>query len=179
MKQTPQAMTVFWREAGPKAWFAKSDAFDSQLRERFMALHLAATRGEFADQLVDPQAALGVVLLLDQFPRNGFRDTPQMYASDPQARAVARQMIERGLDMQIEPALRGFCYLPFEHSETLQDQHYAVQLCLPLGGETLRFARHHLEIVERFGRFPHRNGVLGRTSTVEETAFLAQGGFGG
>lgn len=179
MKQTPQAMAEFWREAGPKAWFAKSEAFDRQLRERFMALHLAAARGEFADQLVDPQAALGVVLLLDQFPRNSFRDSPQMYASDPLARAFARQMIELGLDAQIEPALRGFCYLPFEHSEVLEDQYYAVRLCLPLGGETLRFARHHLEIVERFGRFPHRNAVLGRTSTAEETAFLAQGGFAG
>lgn len=179
MKQTPRTMAEFWREAGPKAWFAKSDAFDDQLRERFLALHLAATRGEFADQLADPQSALGVVLLLDQFPRNSFRGSPHMYASDPQARAFARQMIELGLDRLVEPALRGFCYLPFEHSEALEDQHYAVQLCQHLGGETLRFARHHLHIIERFGRFPHRNALLGRPSTAAEEAFLADGGFGG
>jgi uncharacterized protein (DUF924 family) len=175
----PQDVVQFWREAGPQRWFRQDPAFDAQFRERSLAAHEAAARGELAQWSGTPDGALALVLLLDQFPRNAFRGTPRMYATDALARAAANAAIGAGHDLQVDAELRPFFYLPFQHSEHLADLERGVLLNEPLGGEHLRFARHHRDIVARFGRFPHRNAVLGRRSSQEELRFLAEGGFPG
>ena len=170
----------FWTLAGPKAWFKKSEAFDAEIRRRFEALHHAAARGELDGWADTPEGALALLLLFDQFPRNLFRDSPNAFATDPLARRVARQAVDRGFDAQVDPQLRQFFYLPFEHSEHLQDQDDGVALCAASGdANLLKWARIHRDIINRFGRFPHRNASLGRESTVEERAFLKGGGFAG
>ena len=182
MTETPtKALEVvtFWREAGDKRWFAKDDAFDADFRERFAAHYAAAARGELADWSQTPLGALALLLLLDQYPRNCFRSTPKMYATDELARQVARAAIEAGHDAAVEPRLRLFFYLPFGHSEGLADQEFCVALAERLGGESLRHARGHRDIVRLFGRFPHRNAILGRSMTAEEQDFLDKGGFKG
>jgi len=179
---TPDAareVLAFWRDAGPKLWFARDEAFDTRFRERFLALHERAARGELSAWPKTADGALALILLLDQFPRNSFRGTSRMFATDVMARRVAAAMIDRGQDQEIDVALRAFVYLPFEHSEDLADQERSVELCRPLGTETLKWAEIHLDIIRRFGRFPHRNAVLGRASTPEENAFIAGGGFAG
>ena len=178
-KPQPQAILQFWREAGPQKWFRKDAAFDTAFREQFFEAHLSAARRELAHWTDDADGALGLLLLLDQYPRNAFRDTGHMFATDPLARLYARQMVERGLDRQVDITLRAFCYLPFEHSENADDQRLAVELCETLDPETARFARLHAGIIERFGRFPHRNEALARQSTEAEKSFLAEGGFAG
>lgn len=162
-----------------QAWFAKDDAFDQRFRELFLGAHEAAAAGKLDSWLAAPQSALALLLLLDQFPRNCFRNSPRMYATDPMARDRARQALERGHDQAIEPPLRLFFYLPFSHSEDLADQERAVALNVPLGPEIAKHAIGHRDIVQRFGRFPHRNALLGRASTPEEQQFLAEGGFSG
>ncbi|RTS57491.1 DUF924 family protein [Pseudomonas aeruginosa] len=122
---------------------------------------------------------LGLLLLLDQYPRNAFRGTPRMYASDAQARRWAERALGQGLDRQVGDALRLFFYLPFAHAENLADQDRSVALNHGLGQPFLAHAREHREIIRRFGRFPHRNPILGRLSSAEELAFLAAGGFAG
>ena len=183
MAVTPAEVVAFWRNAGPKAWFAKNAAFDEELRQRFGAAHEAAARAELNGWAETAEGALALLLLLDQFPRNLFRGSAHAFATDPLARAAARKAVERGFDEQVELALRQFFYLPFEHSEDSADQAFGVGLAeklAPLGDtECLRWAKIHQEIIERFGRFPHRNTVLGRQTTPEEQAFLEGGGFGG
>lgn len=179
MTTTPTQLLQFWREAGPRRWFARDEAFDAGFRDRFLATHEAAAAGALAHWAATAEGALGLVLLLDQFPRNAFRDTARMYATDAQARAVADAAIAAGFDEQVEADLRRFFYLPFMHSEELADHDRSVALNEPLGGESLRYALHHREIVRRFGRFPHRNAVLGRQSSADEERFLKEGGFGG
>jgi uncharacterized protein (DUF924 family) len=169
----------FWIEAGPQRWFRKDEAFDALFRDRFMSAHEAAAAGELDIWAQHAQGALALAILLDQFPRNAFRGSARMYATDAKAREVARQAVASGLDGQVDPQLRQFFYLPFMHSEELADQHRCVALNEPLGGEPARYARHHREIIERFGRFPHRNALLGRTSTPEELRFIEEGGFAG
>lgn len=169
----------FWREAGPQRWFRKDEGFDALFRERFLATHEAAARGELDDWAEQALGALALVILLDQFPRNAFRASPRMYATDAQAREIARAAIESGFDLQVDPDLRPFFYLPLMHSEQLADHDRSVELARALGGEHERYAQHHRAIIERFGRFPHRNAILGRTSTPEEEQFLEEGGFGG
>jgi uncharacterized protein (DUF924 family) len=179
MMDLPQHVLDFWREAGPSRWFRKDDAFDAEFRARFLGAHEAATRGDLDAWARDPDGALALLLLLDQFPRNAFRGTARMYASDAKARAVARAAIEAGFDKDFEPDLRNFFYLPLMHSEDLADQDRAVELARGIGGEPLRFALMHREIIEKFGRFPHRNEMLGRSTTPEERKYLADGGFAG
>ena len=176
-----EAMAVvdFWREAGPGRWFAKDPAFDRTFRDRFLALHEAATRGELVDWLVTPDGALALVLLLDQFPRNAFRDTPRMYDTDAQARAMADAAITVGYDRQVDAGLQVFFYLPFGHSEDIADQERSVTLARRLGEPTLSHAEHHRNIVRRFGRFPHRNPILKRPMRPEEQQYLDEGGFAG
>lgn len=169
----------FWRQAGPERWFRKDAAFDAQFRERLASLHFAAARRELDDWADTPEGALALLLLLDQYPRNSFRGTAHMYATDPLARYFALQMQARGFDEAVEPLLRPFCYLPLVHSESLADQDRAVSLTERLGGDAARHARGHRDIVARFGRFPHRNAVLGRATSAPEQAFLDQGGFSG
>jgi uncharacterized protein (DUF924 family) len=173
------AVVDFWREAGPKLWFAKDPAFDRRFRERFIALHEAAARGELDAWNGTPEGSLALLILLDQFPRNAFRGTPRMYATDAQARALADRAIRSGLDRAVEPELRVFMYLPFGHSENLADQERAVRLCESLGEPTLSHAKHHRDIVRRFGRFPHRNPILGRAMRPEEQQYLDEGGYTG
>lgn len=175
---SPEDVVTFWRDAGPPRWFAKDDAFDREFTARFLQAHEAAARGELDDWAGSPQGALALCVLLDQLPRNAFRGTARVHATDPLARAVAAAALDAGFDREVEPALRQFFHLPFMHSERLEDQDRSVELAGD-DPESLRWAMHHRDIVRRFGRFPHRNAVLGRESTPEERAFLAQGGFGG
>lgn len=175
-----QAVVDFWRDAGPKKWFRKDEAFDAQFKSRFGAAHEAAASGSLDDWATDAEGALALLVLLDQFPRNVFRNCPRTYATDAKALAIARAAVACGLDRQIDdPQLRAFFYLPFMHSESLADQDLSVALCEHAGPENLRFARHHRDIVARFGRFPHRNALLGRKSTPQEQQFLDEGGFTG
>ena len=169
----------FWREAGPERWFAADPAFDAAFRERCLDLHMAAARGERAAFAQSPEGALALVLLLDQFPRNAFRGSGHMYATDGLARVYARAAIEAGQDVAITIPLRLFLYLPFAHSEDAADQALSVRLNCGLGDEWEAHARGHQAIIARFGRFPHRNPMLGRNTTDAEHAFLAEGGFGG
>ena len=177
---TPADVVAFWTEAGPKAWYRKSKAFDAEISRRFEALHFAASRGELDGWADTPEGALALLLLLDQFPRNMFRGSPHAFATDPLARRVARTAVDKGFDARVEPGLRQFFYLPFEHSEQLEDQDRAVALCAASGDADLeKWARLHRDIIARFGRFPHRNPCLGRATTAEEQAFLNGGGFSG
>jgi len=176
----PADVAMFWIKAGPKAWFKKSEAFDADIRARFEALHFAASRGELDDWAVTAEGALALLLLLDQFPRNLFRNSPHAFATDPLARKVAREAIDRGFDRQVDPELRQFFYLPFEHSEHLEDQDKGVALCTASGdADLVKWAGLHRDIIFRFGRFPHRNESLARDTTEEERAFLNSGGFAG
>jgi uncharacterized protein (DUF924 family) len=173
------AVIAFWRAAGPALWFAKDADFDQRFRERFFTLHEAATRGELSPWQSSPEGALALLILLDQFPRNAFRGTARMYASDGFARLIADAAIARGHDLQIEPALRLFMYLPFAHSEQLADQERSLALNQSLGEPNLSHAKHHHDIVKRFGRFPHRNPILGRVMRPEEQQYLDEGGYSG
>jgi len=170
----------FWRDAGPKAWFAKSEAFDDAIRVRFEAVHLAASRGEYADWAETAEGALALVLLLDQFPRNLYRDSGHAFATDGLALSIAKAAVAAGHDQATAMPLRLFFYLPFEHSEDPADQVRSVSLITAAGEDDYtRFAELHRDIIVRFGRFPHRNAALGRTSTAGELAFLKDGGFKG
>jgi uncharacterized protein (DUF924 family) len=172
-------VVAFWEGAGPALWFAKDDEFDRRFRERFLPLHEAAARGDLDRWNATPAGALALVILLDQFPRNAFRGTPRMYATDAAARKLADAAIAAGHDRFVAADLQTFFYLPFGHSEDLADQDRAVELCGRLGGRDLQQAEHHRDIVRRFGRFPHRNAILGRSTTQEEEEYLANGGYAG
>ncbi len=176
---TAPEVVAFWREAGPDRWFAKDDAFDRRFRTRGLALHEAAARGDLDSWAAQPDGALALVLLLDQFPRNSFRGTARMFATDAAACTIAAAAIEAGHDRAVDPDLRVFFYLPFEHSEDLADQDRSVALAEPLSEDYRTYALLHRDIIVRFGRFPHRNAVLGRTTTPEEQRFLDAGGFAG
>jgi len=179
MSESPKTVLAFWREAGPKRWFKKDAAFDAEIRRRFLATYEAAAAGALAwDD--SPEGALALVIVLDQFPRNMFRDSARAFAADPLARSVTARAIARGFDQLIPVSERGFFYLPFEHSETLADQERCITLNRATGdADAVKWAELHADIVRRFGRFPHRNKVLGRTTTPEEQAFLDGGGFAG
>jgi uncharacterized protein (DUF924 family) len=170
---------AFWREAGPAKWFKKDPAFDAEFRERFLTGHEAAARGELDDWSATADGTLALLILLDQFPRNAFRGTERMFGTDAKALEIARGAIASGIDQQVDAQLRNFFYLPLMHSESPTDQQQAVALTEPLGADAHRFALLHQEIIERFGRFPHRNAVLGRATTPAEQAFLDGGGFAG
>lgn len=173
------AVVQFWREAGPDAWFAKNDDFDSEFRERFADLHAKAAAGELDGWLKAPYSALALILLLDQYPRNCFRGTTRVYATDPLARKAARAVLEAGFDQQIDRELRVFFYLPFSHSEAITDQEIGLAKGKELGEPYEEHAQGHYDIVKRFGRFPHRNGIFNRDTTPEEQKFLDDGGFKG
>ena len=176
-------MLLFWfgppaeRGKAHKRWFVKDPAFDAEIRDRFLPLYEEARAGRRAHWKAQPADGLALVIVLDQFPRNMFRGTPRAFESDPLALEAARQAVERGFDRDMPAVERLFLYLPFEHSERLADQELACELMQPLEAlqpelDAYRYAVLHRDIVARFGRFPHRNAVLGRPSTPEEIAFL-------
>lgn len=173
------ALVRYWKDGGRQLWFGKDLELDRRLRERFLPLHQAAARGELDDWRNSAEGALALVLLLDQFPRNAFRGTPRMYATDELARHAATRAIEAGHDYAVERELRLFFYLPFAHSESLSDQDRCVDLVRRFDEVELRFAERHRGIIRRFGRFPHRNEILGRPLTAEEKRYLDEGGFSG
>ncbi len=180
MTIAPQDIVNFWREAGPKAWFTADEEFDRLIRMRFLSIHEAAARCDLSDWELDAGGSLALLILLDQFPRNLFRGSAHAFATDPLALSVARRSLDRGHDRNTEPLMRTFFYLPFMHSERIEDQHVCVSLYEALGdANSLKFANIHRDIIARFGRFPHRNRVLGRDMSAEEQAFLDGGGFSG
>ena len=177
---TPADILAFWQAAGPDKWFKKDAGFDADIRARFLPTYEAAARGELGDWETTADGALALVIVLDQFPRNMFRGDARAFAADPVARQVADRAIARGFDTQVPEAMRSFFYLPFEHSEALADQERCIALNRARGdADGLKWAELHADIIRRFGRFPHRNTVLGRATTPEEQAFLDSGGFAG
>jgi uncharacterized protein (DUF924 family) len=177
--RVPTDVLAFWREAGPDKWYAKDDAFDAEIREKFLATYEAAAAGKLAEWEATPEGALALVIVLDQFPRNMFRGEKRCFASDPLARAAANRALKRGDELDVAEGERGFFFLPFMHSEDIADQNRCVALYREAGDENLKYALEHQDIVRRFGRFPHRNAALGRATTPEEQAFLDAGGFKG
>ncbi len=180
MTAHPNDVVGFWLGAGPDKWFKKVVAFDEAVRLKFESTHHKAARSEYDAWAETPDGALALLILLDQFPRNLYRNSGHSFATDDKARAIARAAIERGLDRQVDPRLRNFFYLPFEHSEDMADQDYGLALVAEAGIENdLKWATIHRDIIARFGRFPHRNHALGRVTTPEEQEFLDEGGFAG
>jgi uncharacterized protein (DUF924 family) len=181
---TPSQVVEFWRAAGPARWFTHDAAFDRAIAEQFGDAHLAAARGALADWEADAAGALALLILTDQFPRNIYRGSAHAFATDAMARAVCERALARGLDRPFAPELRQFFYLPFQHEENAAAQARAIALYEKLvadGGDPkgLDYAHLHADLITRFGRFPHRNAVMGRISTPEEIAYLAGGGFAG
>jgi uncharacterized protein (DUF924 family) len=184
MPARPADVVDFWREAGAARWFEKDAAFDEAIRLKFEAAHHAAARGEHDDWIETADGALALVLLLDQFPRNLYRGSAHQFATDALARRIAGEAIERGHDRAFDDYLRSFFYLPYAHSEDMADQDRGVELCQAQADaandpELVKWALIHRFIVDRFGRFPHRNRCLGRATTPEEQQFLDAGGFAG
>lgn len=180
MSVTPDTILAFWREAGYERWFSRDDAFDARCRDDLLDVHHAAARRELEHWMDTPDGALALTILLDQIPRNVFRDSAHAWATDPLARHYASRAVDRGDDRAVDPLLRVFFYMPFEHSEAMADQERSVQLTAMLDGEDgqnyLDYARRHHDVIARFSRFPHRNRALGRVSTPEEQAWLDAGG---
>ena len=170
----------FWRQAGPDKWFEADEDFDRTIRSRFLAIHEVAARGELAAFEERAEGALALLILLDQFPRNMFRNSARAFATDHLASTVADRALARGFDQEADTTMRPFFYLPFMHSELLADQDRCLQLYEAFGDpEQLKFAVTHRDIIAKFGRFPHRNRVLGRETTPAEREFLEGGGFAG
>jgi uncharacterized protein (DUF924 family) len=178
---TPADILAFWLKAGRDRWYRRDAAFDAEIRSRFLATWQEAAAGQLSVWEAGDQGALALTIVLDQFPRNLFRNDARTFSSDPLARAVANRAIDRGVDARIDPLLREFLYLPFMHSEHLADQERCVALFSQCGGhpDNLKYAEDHADIIRRFGRFPHRNRVMDRETTAEEQAFLDAGGFSG
>jgi uncharacterized protein (DUF924 family) len=176
----PLDVLAFWCAAGSDKWFTQDPAFDAEIAARFGALWRAAADGKLAHWEATPEGALALVIVLDQFPRNMFRGNARSYEADAIARAVADRALKRGFDQQVPQEERGFFYLPFMHSEYPADQERCMELARAHGDD--EFMKHtvlHADIIRRFGRFPHRNAMLGRMMTPEEQAFLDAGGFAG
>ena len=161
-------------------WFAKDEAFDAEFRRRFEAAHFTAARRELDGWAETPEGALALLILLDQFPRNVFRGSGHAFATDPLARMFALRALDAGFDQAVENDLRRFFYLPLQHAEdrALQDRQVALFQAMERPADD-RWAEHHHSVIERFGRFPHRNRALGRETTAEEAAFLETDGFRG
>jgi uncharacterized protein (DUF924 family) len=180
MMSAPAGILAFWREAGRERWYEKDDAFDAEVRRRWLDLWHGAAARELSAWEASDDGALALTIVLDQFPRNMFRGDVRTYATDALAREVAGRAIARGADANIDPVLIEFLYMPFMHSENLADQLRCVELFRKTGNaENLGYAERHADIVRRFGRFPHRNRLLGRATTPDEQAFLDGGGFSG
>lgn len=177
----PTEIVSFWLNAGPEKWYQKDEAFDASIRDRFGEAVARARDGAFEDWLDRGESALALLILLDQFPRNIYRGDALSFGSDARAREVAERAIRKGHDMAYDRLeVRRFFYLPFMHSEDLADQERCIALCKASDDEGgIHYGELHAEIIRKFGRFPHRNGVLGRETTPDEQAFLDSGGFAG
>lgn len=176
----PGEVVTFWQQAGPDLWFKKDETFDRQLEDRFLKTHDEASAGALDHWSDDADGSLALILVLDQFSRNLFRNSPRAFAQDHKALAIARRAVERGDDRQFDTDMRCFFYMPFEHSECLGDQHLCVSLVHQLNNDNyLQYAKLHRDIIQRFGRFPHRNVVLGRHTSPAEQAYLDADGFSG
>lgn len=194
---TPTEVLEFWLGSAPddpesvakasKCWYIKDDGFDAEIRDRFGAAIERARRGAFSDWAETPEGALALVILLDQFPRNAYRGTADAFAGDPVALAVASGAVERGVDRELSCPGRAFLYHPFEHSEDPEDQERSVALFETLAADApeewrefaadfVPYAHAHRDVIARFGRFPHRNALLGRVDTPVERAYLDRGG---
>lgn len=190
MSVTPEEVLDFWFDPAARPhWFERNDAFDARIRQRFGEALRAAARGDLDDWTATPRGWLALLIVLDQFSRNIHRDDARAWAADTKSQAVALAGIARGDDQRLEPMQRLFAYLPLEHAENLALQHHCVHLFeklaahMPEDGREpfdgfLDYARRHHDVINRFGRFPHRNAVLGRPSTPDEQAYLAQPGSG-
>ena len=176
----PRDIIAFWEEAGPKLWFTQDPAFDGRVRWEFFGAHQSAAYGGLDGWASNAGGALALILLLDQFPRNIFRGLARAFGTDGKALGVAKGAIARGFDAAWEVPVKRFFYLPAMHSEDVRDQDFCLEKCAAAGDEEgVKFARIHRDIIARFGRFPHRNALLGRQTTLEEQAFLDAGGFAG
>jgi len=176
----PADVLAFWRTAGPDKWFEKDALFDAEIARRFSGLWHAAGEGQLPAWDDTAEGALALVIVFDQFPRNMFRADGRCYATDELARAAADRAIRRGFDRQMPHAERQFFYLPLMHSENFDDQQRCLEIARDYGdAEFTKYAEQHADIIQRFGRFPHRNALLQRPSTPEEQAFLDGGGFSG
>jgi uncharacterized protein (DUF924 family) len=189
---TPRVVLDFWFGTPPagttdalrRAWFVKDPAFDAAVASRFGSLIEQALRGELEHWSATPGASLAEIVVLDQFTRNAFRDTPRAFAGDARALALARALVGSQRDLELSLDQRAFCYMPFEHAESIDMQDQAVRLFSGLTREQPRFAdmldyaERHRDVIRRFGRFPHRNAILGRASSPEEQAYLAEPGAG-
>lgn len=171
---------TFWFETlDRKGWFTKSTETDAVIRDRFLGTYERVVATNDAALLSDARTALAAIVVLDQFSRNMFRGKPQSFASDAKALQLAKSAVSAGFDVRMTVDERAFLYLPFEHSEAEDDQDRSVALMSALGdAEYARYAEAHRDVIRRFGRFPHRNAILGRVSTPEEEAYLAQPGSG-
>jgi uncharacterized protein (DUF924 family) len=180
MTETPDTVLDFWfSELTTKDWFVKDDRIDREIAERFAGLHLALSRQVPAQWRASPEARLALVIVFDQFPRNIYRGSPLAFATDRLALNEAKAAVATGADARVDEARRIFFYMPFEHAEDLDEQDRAVALCEALGNENyLDYAHQHRAVIAQFGRFPHRNAILGRTSTPAEEAYLAEPGAG-
>ncbi|MFG1350731.1 DUF924 family protein [Xanthobacter autotrophicus] len=187
---TPVDVLAFWQAAGREKWFGGGAAFDAEVRAALLPAHEAAVAGALDDWRETPEGALAWIILMDQVPRNAFRGTPRAFATDARALAAAERAVARGFDGApgIAPGLRSFFCLPFMHAEDRAAQARCVALYRALGqaegqeegqADGLAFALVHQEIIDRFGRFPHRNPILGRTMTAQEQSYLDEGGFSG
>lgn len=184
MRKAPQnragEILTFWHEAGPVQWYRQDEAFDRTIRDRFGGLWETSCNGDCDHWAMGPKGGLALIILTDQFPRNMFRNSLRAFASDRRALRIAALALNRGWDVKLAGPMRQFFYLPYMHSEMLTDQDRSVRLFKARmeGGDNLIHARAHREVIRRYGRFPYRNAALGRVSTPEEQAFLAQGGYG-
>jgi uncharacterized protein (DUF924 family) len=172
--QWPDEVIRFWfEEIKPQAWFERNAQVDASIQQRFAGLHDAVSRAPLEDLIADPRTALAAVIVLDQFPRNLFRNSPRAFATDAMALAISRQAIERSWDQRLSNEQRLFLYMPFQHAEDRNVQARSLELFAALGdAQSLDYARQHQAIIDRFGRFPHRNVALGRSSTPEEIEFM-------
>lgn len=176
----PEEIYLFWKDAGPKAWFTSDPTFDEKVSARFLETYEAAIRGELEHWERSAYGAFALVILLDQFPRNMFRGTPRAFEADEKAKQVADRAIAEARDKAVNPEVHTFFYMPYMHSEALSDQERCVALMAASGKqENIKYAEIHRDAIARFGRFPHRNVILGRKSTPEEIAYLENGGFSG
>jgi uncharacterized protein (DUF924 family) len=168
----------FWQEAGPEKWFANNPDFDAQIQTLYSDAPDKTLNGTYDEWLGIPEKSLALILILDQFPRNIYRNSSKAYAYDEAAKQKASNIIAKGFDQSYPLPLKRFFYLPYMHSEKLEDQLYCIELCEKANDpDGVKFGQTHLDVIEKFNRFPHRNEVLGRQSTPEELDFLIEGGF--